>query len=153
MKGSGREHHRADRRRIVVHPRGDAHRTHAVREHDDVLEREVVLARNVTHECVDILGNNREIGRAAACSGRMSVTTLVPRENRDVVEPEEVDEFLPPARMLVAAMEKQQRFSCRTSRNPRAIKQLRAVEARHLVFGARHLFLPVVLPQAEVPTR
>ena len=136
-----------------MNPRGDRHCADAVREHDHVLESDAGLGGNVAHERVHIFRERGNVLGASALAFGSSMAASVERVDRNVIEPEQLDEFLPAAGMLVTAMEEQQRLTGRLFRIPRAIEQLQAVPGFHRVFGGDHGVVPVVRRRRAAPTR
>src|SRR5205085_12679009 len=94
-----------------------------------------------------------EAFRGTALARRTPMTARVPRKNRHVAQSEHFDEFRPAPRVLVAAMKEKQRLRHWLRWNPGAIRQLRAVPARHRFFSGLHIVPPVVSPRRAVRPR
>ena len=89
-----------------MHPSRDTDRGKAVSENDHVLDRDFVALGDMVCKSVHISDHVGKIIRGAAFARPSPMPAGVPRENGDVVQGEQVDCFLPPARVLVAAVKK-----------------------------------------------
>src|SRR3954464_13890123 len=86
----------------------------AVSQNDHVLKLETVALAYVPHESVDIFYQRPEIFRRSPLARGTPVTARVPGKNRNVIQPQQLDEFRPASGMLMTAMKKEQRFRRRT---------------------------------------
>src|SRR5438046_9027762 len=103
----------------------------------------------MARESVHIPDHVRKIIRGAAFARRSPVTARVPGKNGDVCKREQIDCFLPPAGVLVAAMKEQYSLVGRFVRNPCAIEQLVAVPTLHRLLNGFHWFLPTLSRRDE----
>ena len=117
--------------RVVMHPSGGEHRAHALRHHRHVFGLNAELGLQMLLEAFDVVHAGRERRRIAARSGRLTVPARIPCVEIKVRQIEFFDQMLHAPRMLVPAMEQQNRLFLRTGRAglPTLKKQLRAVVA------------------------
>src|SRR5881227_2746543 len=88
----------------------------------------------------------------SSVSGRWQETVdLLALKNGDVCKREQIDCFLPPAGVLVAAMKEQYSLVGRFVRNPSAIEQLGAVPTLHRLLNGFHWFLPTLSRRDAIP--
>ena len=112
----------ANRRRIIMHPCRNRDGTDAMRHHDHVFDGDLVLRRNMPHECLHVADDDAQVFRRAAFAGRVSVTARVPRKYSNIIKAQRRHGFLPARGMFVATMKQQQRLVRRLFRKPRAVK-------------------------------
>jgi hypothetical protein len=77
-------------------------------ENDHVLEWNLVLLGDVACKCIDVSDYVRKIIRGPALTRGSAMTARVPRKHGDVFKSKSIDHFLPPARVLMSAMKKQE---------------------------------------------
>ena len=75
----------------------------------------------------------------------------IPGENRNVIQVQRVNHFLPATGMLMTAMKKKQRFVGRVIGEPAAIKQLSAIPTDKCLLSCFHFFGVVRLPPHAIP--
>src|SRR5439155_12899438 len=117
-------------------------------EDDHVLDRNAMSLGNVADKGVNVIDDDREILGGAAFAGRLAVAAGVPCEDGEVVEFQQLDDFLPASGMLVAAVKEEERFVGGFGGSPGAIAELGAVVGREGVFGQLHEIVTCALTGA-----
>ncbi len=86
LEGGRREDERANRRRVIVHPRAHRDRSQAVREQNHVLEGEVEAHCDMPNERIDVLDHVRKIVGRAPLSRGTAVPAGVPGKDGHLAE-------------------------------------------------------------------
>ena len=105
-EGGRGEYGAANRRRVVVQPGGDQHRTETLRDDCGVLRCDAVVVRDVRHEILDVGDAGGDTRRIAARAGAVAVTARVPSEKGEVIQAEFVGKIHQAAGVFVAAVKK-----------------------------------------------
>jgi hypothetical protein len=129
LEGGRGEHGAAHPRREVVQPGGGGHRAHALGHHGNLLRRVAMGGAEVAQEGVGVVGQDAEMGGPSTLAGGAAMAAGIPGEHLEAGEVETVDHLLEASRVLMAAMEEQDRPPrlTRSDHGPAAVEQLRAV--------------------------
>src|SRR5580765_6612538 len=118
-----------------MHPSRRGHRAKAMSDDDCVFQRNAVGGSEMTRPLFGIADHASKTRCRASFTGGVTVAALVPGENGHVFQSKTLNSFLPAFGMFMAAMKEKQCFGGRLFRNPRAVKQLRAVAKHQCVFS------------------
>ncbi len=134
LEGRGGEHHAANVRRVVVHPGGDEHRTYALRDDADILDRNPMPIDDMVDERLYIAHRARERGTETAHARRTTMATRIPGEEVEIGNIELIGQMRHASRVFVPPVKQDQRATPRPSRRPVPIEELRAVVGGEAAF-------------------
>ena len=98
-----------------------------MRDDGHVLGPDGVLAREKPNEAIGIADKASKALGVAALARRTAVAARIPREDREVIETEQIHHFLEPGGVFVAAMEQHDCAAGWFGAQPRAIEDPRAI--------------------------